>query len=68
MAAHHPRGAKTPEEGAFAVDVELWKVRNNMLSNNLEVTETTQDPFTGGVCIDANRRSLILCSVKADGK
>ena len=27
MATHHPHGAKTPEEGAFAVDADLWKVR-----------------------------------------
>ena len=27
MAAHHPHGAKTPEEGAFAVDADLWRVR-----------------------------------------
>ena len=27
MAAHHPHGAKTPEEGAFAVDADLWRVK-----------------------------------------
>ena len=26
MSAHHPHGSKAEEEGAFAVDWELWKV------------------------------------------
>jgi hypothetical protein len=27
LQAHHPGGAKTSEEGAFAVDWDIWKVR-----------------------------------------
>ncbi len=26
MATHHPHGAKTPDEGAFAVNDDMWKV------------------------------------------
>ena len=26
MTTHHPGGAKTPENGAFMADEELWKV------------------------------------------
>ena len=31
MAVHHPHGAKTPEEGAFAVDADLWRVKSYCL-------------------------------------
>ena len=28
MSAHHPMGAKSEDDGAFAVDSEVWRVRN----------------------------------------
>ena len=33
MSAHHPCGAQTEHQGAFAVNWELWKVNYHQISN-----------------------------------